>query len=342
MSKKVVYSTVVGSYPQPNWLVNRDLLKKRVPFRILSEQYWKIEKDKIKEAQDKATLEVIKEQEKAGIDIISDGEIRRESYSAVLSNSLGGIDYINPGEALERSGHKNLVPRVIGPIIWNKSIESDNIKFLKANTKKKTKITIPGPFTMAQQAKDDFYGNEKKMTFDYAKAVNKEIKSLFREGIDYVQIDEPYMEARYEKASDFGIESLEIALDGIVGETILHICFGYGHFIKEKSSKYNFLSELNESSIDCISIEGAQPNLDLSVLKKINSKKIILGVINLAEDKIENENNIVDRAFQAFKYIEPNKLLLAPDCGMKYLEQEVAFNKLKVLAKATNILNQKL
>ena len=342
MSKKIVYSTVVGSYPQPNWLVNRELLKKRVPFRVLSEQYWKVDKSKIKEAQDKATLDAIKQQEEAGIDIISDGEIRRESYSSALSNSLGGIDYINPGEAIERSGHKNLVPRVIGPIIWNKSIESDNIKFLKANTKNKTKITIPGPFTMAQQAQDDFYGNEKKMTFDYAKAVNKEIRSLFDAGIDYVQIDEPYMEARYEKASDFGIESLEIALDGVKGQTILHICFGYGHFIKEKASKYNFLSELNESSIDCISIEGAQPNLDLSILKKINSKKIMLGVINLAEEKIEKENEIVDRGMEALNYIEPNNLLLAPDCGMKYLERDVAFQKLQVLAKATNILNQKI
>tara|TARA_Y100001970_G_C14162787_1_gene819513 strand:+ start:89 stop:1117 length:1029 start_codon:yes stop_codon:yes gene_type:complete len=342
MSKKIVYSTVVGSYPQPKWLVNRDLLKKRVPFRILSEKYWNIEKNKIKEAQDKATFEVIKDQEKAGIDIISDGEIRRESYSAVLSNSLGGIDYANPGEALERSGHKNLVPRVVGPITWSKSVELENIKFLKANTKKRTKITIPGPFTMAQQAQDEYYGNEKKMTFDYAKAVNKEIISLFNAGVDYVQLDEPYMEARYEKASDFGIEALEIALDGVVGKTILHICFGYGHFIKDKSSKYNFLGELNESSIDCISIEGAQPNLDLSALKKINSKKIMLGVINLAEDKIENENDIVNRAIEAFKYIEPNKLLLAPDCGMKYLEREIAFNKLKVLAKATKILNQKI
>ena len=342
MSKKVIYSTVVGSYPQPSWLVNRELLIKRVPFRILSDQYWKVDKSKIKEAQDKATLEAIKEQEKAGIDIISDGEMRRESYSAVLSNSLEGIDYINPGKALERSGHKNLVPRVISPIIWNKSIESDNIKFLKANTKNKTKITIPGPFTMAQQAQDDFYGNEKKMTFEYAKAVNKEIKSLFEAGIDYVQIDEPYMEARHEKAKKFGIESLEIALDGVLGQTILHICFGYGHFIKEKSSRYNFLSELNESSIDCISIEGAQPNLDLSILKKINSKKIMLGVINLAKEKIEKENDIVDRAMEALKYIEPNKLLLAPDCGMKYLEPGVAFNKLRALARATNILNQKI
>ena len=342
MSKKIIYSTVVGSYPQPSWLVNRELLIKRVPFRILSDQYWKVDKSKIKEAQDKATLEAIREQEKAGIDIISDGEMRRESYSAVLSNSLEGIDYINPGEALERSGHKNLVPRVISPIIWNKSIESDNIKFLKANTKNKTKITIPGPFTMAQQAQDDFYGNEKKMTFEYAKAVNKEIKSLFEAGIDYVQIDEPYMEARHEKAKKFGIESLEIALDGVLGQTILHICFGYGHFIKEKSSRYNFLSELNESSIDCISIEGAQPNLDLSILKKINSKKIMLGVINLAKEKIEKENDIVDRAMEALKYIEPNKLLLAPDCGMKYLEPGVAFNKLRALARATNILNQKI
>ena len=342
MSKKIIYSTVVGSYPQPDWLVNRDLLKKKVPFRILSEQYWNFDKNKIKEAQDKATLEAIKEQEKAGIDIISDGEIRRESYSAVLSNSLGGIDYINPGEALERSGHKNLVPRVISPIIWSKSIESENIKFLKANTKNKTKITIPGPFTMAQQAQDDYYGNEKIMTFDYAKAVNKEIKSLFEAGIDFVQIDEPYMEARYEKAKDFGLESLEIALDGVKGQTILHICFGYGHFIKEKASKYNFLSELNESSIDCISIEGAQPNLDLSILKKINSKKIMLGVINLAEEKIEKENEIVDRGMEALHYIEPNNLLLAPDCGMKYLERDVAFQKLQVLAKATNILNHKI
>ena len=342
MSKKIIYSTVVGSYPQPDWLVNRDLLKKKVPFRILSEQYWNFDKNKIKEAQDKATLEAIKEQEKAGIDIISDGEIRRESYSAVLSNSLGGIDYINPGEALERSGHKNLVPRVISPIIWSKSIESENIKFLKANTKNKTKITIPGPFTMAQQAQDDYYGNEKIMTFDYAKAVNKEIKSLFEAGIDFVQIDEPYMEARYEKAKDFGVESLEIALDGVRGQTILHICFGYGHFIKEKASKYNFLSELNESSIDCISIEGAQPNLDLSILKKINSKKIMLGVINLAEEKIEKENEIVDRGMEALNYIEPNNLLLAPDCGMKYLERDVAFQKLQVLAKATNILNHKI
>ena len=342
MSKKIIYSTVVGSYPQPDWLVNRDLLKKKVPFRILSEQYWNVDKNKIKEAQDKATLEAIKEQEKAGIDIISDGEIRRESYSAVLSNSLGGIDYINPGEALERSGHKNLVPRVISPIIWSKSIESENIKFLKANTKNKTKITIPGPFTMAQQAQDDYYGNEKIMTFDYAKAVNKEIKSLFEAGIDFVQIDEPYMEARYEKAKDFGLESLEIALDGVKGKTILHICFGYGHFIKEKASKYNFLSELNQSSVGCISIEGAQPNLDLSILKKINSKKIMLGVINLAEEKIEKEKDIVDRGLEALKYIEPNNLLLAPDCGMKYLERDVAFQKLQALAKATNTLNQKI
>ena len=342
MSKKTIYSTVVGSYPQPEWLVNRSMLKGNVPFRIFNNKYWKFDKKNLEAAKDKATIEAIKDQEDAGIDIISDGEIRRESYSAVLSNSLSGIDYKFPGEALERSGHRNLVPRVIGPIRWEKSVELKNIKFLKSNTDKKTKITIPGPFTMAQQAQDNFYGDEKKMTYDYARAVNKEIISLFEAGVDYVQIDEPYMEAKSEKAKKFGIESLEIALNNVHTDTILHICFGYGHYIKEKKQNYNFLSELNESSIGCISIEGAQPDLDLSILKKINKKKIMLGVINLAKNEVEEKNEIVTRAYEALNYIEPCNLLLSPDCGMKYLERNIAFKKLKVLAEATNILNKKI
>lgn len=341
MTEKLL-TTVVGSYPQPEWLVDRASLHSRLPPRIRAREIWRIPQPWLQEAQDDATLLAIRDMERAGIDIISDGEIRRESYSNRFATALDGMDLENPGVILGRTGLPNHVPRVVGPIRRLYPVEARDVEFLRQNTTRRIKITVPGPFTITQQAQNDYYRDERSLALDIAAAVNEEIKSLQAAGADVVQIDEPYLQARPQQARAYGIEAINRALEGIGGETALHLCFGYAAIVPDRPAQYAFLPELQDCIVRQISLEAAQPGLDLSVLRHFSEKILIVGVLNLGEKAVETAETVAGRIRTALRYVEPERLMLAPDCGMKYLAREVAFGKLCALAEGARIVRQEL
>ena len=331
-------TTIVGSYPQPEWLIDRAKLAGRFPPRVRAKELWRVPESFLQEAWEDATLVAIRAQEAAGLDIISDGEIRRESYSNRFATALEGIDLDNPGTALDRSGHPNPVPRIVGKIRRRHPVEVEDLLFLKRHTDRKVKITVPGPFTMLQQAQNDFYASEQDAALDYAAAVNEEIRDLFAAGADVVQIDEPYMQARPEKARQYGLAALNRALDGIAGTTAVHICFGYAAVIHQRPSGYSFLSELAGCSCRQVSIETAQSNLDCSVLSNLPDKQILLGCLDLSDMNVETPEVVAARVRRAFRFVPKHRLILAPDCGMKYLPRDVAQGKLQAMVAAAKLL----
>jgi 5-methyltetrahydropteroyltriglutamate--homocysteine methyltransferase len=331
-------TTLVGSYPQPEWLIDRDKLAGRFPPRVRARELWRVEEKFLKDAQDDATVLAIRAQERAGLDIITDGEIRRESYSNRFATALEGVDIDNPGTALDRSGHPNPVPRIVGRIRRRHAVEVDDLRFLKRHTPKQVKMTVPGPFTMSQQAQNDYYPSPAEAAMDYAVAVNEEIRDLFAAGADVVQIDEPYMQARPDKAREYGLKALNRALEGISGATAVHICFGYAAIIHERPSGYSFLPELAGSPVRQISIETAQSRLDCSVLRSLPGRKIMVGCIDLADMAIESPETVAERLRKALKYVEPEDVIVAPDCGMKYLPREVADAKMRAMVDGAKLL----
>src|SRR5947207_689743 len=332
-------TTLVGSYPQPEWLIDRKKLAGRFPPRVRARELWRIPDAHLAEAQDDATLLAIRMQEEAGLDIVTDGEIRRESYSNRFATALEGVDLDNPGTALDRSGHPNPVPRVVGKIRRKHAVQVEDLNFLRAHTDRAVKVTVPGPFTMAQQAQIDFYGGSREAAaMDYARAVNGEIRDLFAAGADVVQIDEPYMQARPDEARAFGLKALNRALEGINGTTAVHICFGYAAIIHARPSGYSFLPELAGSPVKQVSIETAQSNLDTAVLAKLPGKKIMVGCIDLSDMTVETPQKVAERLRKALKYVKPEDVIVAPDCGMKYLPRDVADAKLKSMVDGAKIL----
>jgi 5-methyltetrahydropteroyltriglutamate--homocysteine methyltransferase len=331
-------TSLVGSYPQPEWLIDRKKLGGRFPPRVRARELWRIPEPFLVEAQDDATRLAIRAQEAAGLDIITDGEIRRESYSNRFATALDGVDIDNPGSALDRSGHPNPVPRIVGPVRRKHPVEVDDLRFLRRHTTRPVKITVPGPFTMSQQAQNAYYPSEEAAAMDYAVAVNEEIRDLFAAGADIVQIDEPYMQARPEKARAYGLKALNRALDGIDGTTAVHICFGYAAIIHERPSGYSFLPELAGCSCRQVSIETAQSGLDCAVLAKLPGKKIMVGCIDLSDMRVEAPQTVVARIKRALPFVAKEDVILAPDCGMKYLPREVADGKLRSMVAAARLL----
>jgi 5-methyltetrahydropteroyltriglutamate--homocysteine methyltransferase len=331
-------TTLVGSYPQPDWLIDRAKLAGRFPPRVRARELWRIPEAFLAEAQDDATIMAIKAQEEAGLDIITDGEIRRESYSNRFATALDGVDIDNPGSALDRSGHPNPVPRIVGKIRRRRPVEVGDLQFLKRHTKRQVKITVPGPFTMSQQAQNDFYPDAEAAAMDYAIAVNAEIKDLFAAGADIVQIDEPYMQARPSKAEEYGLKALNAALDGVTGTTAVHICFGYAAIIHERPSGYSFLGQLKGCSCRQVSLETAQSRLDCSALSDLKGKKIMLGVIDLSDMTIETPETVAGRIRRALPFVAAEDVIVAPDCGMKYLPRDVAFGKMQAMVAGAAIV----
>ena len=335
MPPSLLPTTVVGSYPQPDWLVDRQMLGSRLPPRTRALEIWRVNREFLEQAQDDATELAIRDMERAGIDIITDGEIRRESYSNRFATALEGMDLDNPGTALDRTGHANPVPRVVGPIRRTRPVEKRDVEFLRASTDRRIKATLPGPFTMSQQAQDDYYRDEEALAMALAEAVNAEVRDLFEAGADVVQLDEPYLQARAEKAARFAIPAINRALEGIEGTTALHTCFGYAHNVHNRPKGYPFLEELADTKARQISMESAQQNVDLGVLKSLAGKQLIVGVIDLADNSaVEHVDTVVNRIKNALRYVDPERLIVAPDCGMKYLPRDKAFGKLSVLAEA--------
>jgi 5-methyltetrahydropteroyltriglutamate--homocysteine methyltransferase len=335
-------TSLVGSYAQPDWLIDRKRLAGRFPPRVRARELWRVAPEVLDEAQDDATLVAIRDQERAGLDIITDGEMRRESYSNRFATALDGVDIDNPGTALDRSGHPNPVPRVVGRIKRRHPVEVEDVKFLRARTERMIKITLPGPFTMSQQAQNDFYRDEEELALDYAAAVNAEIKDLFAAGADIVQLDEPYMQARPEKARRYGLMAFNTALSGVSGTTAVHICFGYAAIIHDRPAAYSFLPELATSPVRQISVETAQSNLDCSVLEKLPMKTIILGVLDLSDMKIETTEQVAQRIRRGLMHVPAERMVVAPDCGLKYLPREVAFGKMKSMVEGAQIVRREL
>jgi 5-methyltetrahydropteroyltriglutamate--homocysteine methyltransferase len=338
----ILPTTLVGSYPQPDWLIDRAKLAGRFPPRVRARELWRVAPEWLEQAQDDATLLAIRDQERAGLDIITDGEMRRESYSNRFATALEGIDIDNPGTALDRSGHPNPVPRVVGRIRRRHPIQVRDVTFLRANTDRMIKITVPGPFTMAQQAQNDFYKDEVDLAMDYATAVNEEIKDLFAGGADVVQVDEPYLQARPAKAKQYGVQVLNHALNGVTGTTAVHICFGYAAVIHQRPSAYSFLPELKAANVQQISIETAQSHLDCEVLAELSTKTILLGVLDLADMTVEAPALVAERIRRALPYVDAKKIVVAPDCGLKYLPRDVAFQKMRAMVEGALVVRSEL
>lgn len=334
--------TIVGSYPQPSWLIDREKLSGRFPPRTRARELWRVDDAFLREAQDDATRLAIQDQERAGLNIVSDGEIRRESYSNHFATALEGIDLENPGKALDRSGEPVFVPRIVGPIRRRHPVGVDDVRFLRAHTDRAVKFTVPGPFTMAQQAQNDHYATVREAALDYAAAVNEEIRDLFAAGADVVQIDEPYMQARPDAAREFGVEVLNRALDGVDGATCVHICFGYAALIHERPEGYSFLPELAGARCRQVSIETGQSNLDCTVLEALADKQVLLGVLDLSTNEVETVEVIKQRVQRALEHVDAQRIILAPDCGMKYLTREAAFGKLSTMCRAAAELRAEL
>jgi 5-methyltetrahydropteroyltriglutamate--homocysteine methyltransferase len=342
MTAKLFPTSLVGSYPQPDWLIDREKLAKEMPARIRAQQLWRVSGPWLEQAQDDATILAIRDQERAGLDIITDGEMRRESYSNRFATALEGIDLENPGTVLSRTGRTSVAPRVVGEIRRKHSVQIRDVQFLRENTERSIKITVPGPFTMTQQAQNDYYETEEELALAYAAAVNEEIKELFAAGADTVQIDEPYLQAEPEKARKYGVNAVNRALDGVIGNTAIHLCFGYAALVRERPAGYSFLPELAACPVQQISIETAQSSLDCSVLAKLEGKTIILGVLDLSTHQIESPEIVAERVRRALPYARPECVILAPDCGMKYLPRTVAYEKMKAMVAGADLIRAKL
>ena len=339
MSDRLV-TTVVGSYPQPDWLIDRERLGERLPPRVRARELWRVPEPFLEDAQDDATRLAVSDMERAGVDVITDGEMRRESYSNRFATALDGVDLDEPGVALDRTGHENPVPRVVGPIRRTRPVEVRDVEFLRSVTDRRIKITVPGPFTMTQQAQNDHYRDDRDLALAYAEAVNEELRDLKAAGADVVQIDEPYLQARPEPAREYAVEAIDRALEGIDGETVLHTCFGYAHIVHERPSGYPFLRELNECAATHVSLEAAQPGLDPEVLRELPDKVIVLGVLDLGSSEAETPEIVAGRIRRALSVLPPERLGVAPDCGMKYLPRELAFRKLQALVAGTQLVRE--
>jgi 5-methyltetrahydropteroyltriglutamate--homocysteine methyltransferase len=335
-------TSLVGSYPQPDWLIDRQKLSHQMPPRVREASLWRVAPEWLEQAQDDATLLAIRAQERAGLDVLTDGEMRRESYSNRFATALEGVDLENPGMVTSRSGHSVTVPRIIGNIRRKYPVQVRDMKFLRANTDRMTKITVPGPFTMSQQAQNDHYPSVEEMALDYAAAVNEEIKDLFAAGADVVQIDEPWMEARPDEAQRYGLAAFERAVADVKGTMALHICFGYAALVPGRPAAYSFLEKLAEAPVAQISIETAQSKLDCSVLAELPKKTIVLGVIDLSTPDVESEETVAARIRRALPYVSPERLVIATDCGMKYLPAESAFGKMQSMVAGANLVRDEL
>ena len=342
MAGSALVTTVVGSYPQPSWLIDRERLGERLPPRVRARELWRVPEAFLEEAQDDATRVAVRDMELAGVDVITDGEMRRESYSNRFATALDGVDLDSPGVAIDRTGHENPVPRVVGAIRRTRPVEVRGVEFLRAITDRRIKITVPGPFTMTQQAQNDHYADERSLALAYAEAVNAELRDLKAAGADVVQVDEPYLQARPEPARQYAVEAINRALEGIEGETVLHTCFGYAHVVHERLTGYPFLRELDDCLVTHLSLEAAQPNLDPAVLRDVPSKVIVLGVLDLGSSEAETPEVVAERIHRALEVVPPERLAVAPDCGMKYLPRDLAFRKLQAMVAGARLVREDL
>jgi 5-methyltetrahydropteroyltriglutamate--homocysteine methyltransferase len=343
MSPPPLSSTVVGSYPQPDWLIDRDALGSHSVPRVRMTDAWRIPEPHLREAQDDATVVAIRDMECAGIDTITDGEIRRESYSNRFATALDGVDADNPATIHTAGGEARTVPRIVAPVRWRGPVEVGDVEFLRAHTDRRTKITLPGPFTMAQQASNEAYDDPDELVMDFAAAVNQEALALQHAGADVIQLDEPWLRNDPDGARRIAVAAIDRALHGLSVTTIVHLCFGYAALVGAKNrNRYDFLGELSDSVAQQISIEAAQPRLDLGQLAELSPKVIVLGVLDLGDDTVETPEQVADRIRAALAHVPAERIVPAPDCGMKYLPRDRAFGKLQALSAGAALLRSEL
>jgi len=342
MTLPALSTMLVGSYPQPEWLIDRQRLAGRFPPRVRAKELWRVAPEHLAEAQDDATVLAVRAQERAGLDVVTDGEIRRESYSNHFATALDGLDLDNPGEALDRSGHPNPVPRIVGPIRRREPVQVRDLGFLLARTDRRVKMTVPGPFTMAQQAQNDHYPDLASAAMDYAAAVNAEILDLYAAGADVVQVDEPYMQARPAAAAEYGVAALNRALAGVPAHTAVHVCFGYAAIIHDRPSGYSCLPAIAETTAGAVSVETAQSGLDPAELEVLAGKQVILGVLDLGDPAVETPEVVAGRIRRVLPHVPAGDLLIAPDCGMKYLPRAVADGKLRAMVRGVELVRAEL
>lgn len=342
MSEKNLRTTVIGSYPQPSWLVDHDVLKAKVVPRVRAHDIWRINGEFLEEAQNDATLIAIRDQELAGVECITDGEMRRESYSNRFATSLSGIDTSDPF-IRKVEGYDIPMPRIIGPVRRNGPVEVDDLLFLKAHTDRLTKVTLPGPFTLSKQARDDYYGDPEAAATAYAEAINEEMRDLEASGADVIQLDEPWLRQDPNGANRYGVKVINRAVEGINVTTAIHLCFGYGFIVSPAKPKaYTFLEQLADCNVEQISVEAAQPHLDLSVFSALAKKTIVFGVVDLSNNEVESLSVLTNRIRRALPFISPERLIVAPDCGMKYLTRDSAFHKLRLMVEAAAIVRREV
>ena len=329
---------LVGSYAQPAWLIDRARLGERLPARVRARELWRVAPDELAEAQRDATVLAVTEQVRAGVDFVTDGEMRRESYSNHFATALDGVDLEHPGEAVDRTGRTVPVPRITGPIARRHAVETDIVALVKSVTDKPLKVTLPGPFTMTQQAQNDYYADDADLAHAYAEAVNAEVLDLFAAGVDIVQLDEPYVQARPEAAREYAVAAIDRALEGAPGTTVLHVCFGYGKHVADKPAGYAFLEELNDCAVDELSLECAQPRLDPEVLTVVPDKRVHVGVLDLRDERVETPELVAERLRAALAVVPKERVVVAPDCGMKYLPRETAFAKLQAMVLGRDLV----
>jgi 5-methyltetrahydropteroyltriglutamate--homocysteine methyltransferase len=333
---------IVGSLPQPDWLIDRERLGHRFPPRVRARELWRIPEEFLQEAQDDATLAALRSQEEAGLDVVTDGEIRRESYSNHFATALGGLDLEHPGTVRNRSGIDIPVPRVTGELRRPSPVQVEDVRFLRAHTDRAIKITVPGPFTMAQQSQDEHYRDDRALALAYADVVRQEIADLFAAGADIVQVDEPWLQARPDVARRYGAEAVSRALADAAGPVHVHLCFGYAAMVSERPEGYSFLAELADTPADTISIETAQSGLDPATLRPLRGKGIALGVLDLSTPEVEKPETVADRVWRALDHVDVDRLALSSDCGLKYLPRASAAGKMRALTEAAAVLRSEL
>lgn len=303
------------------------------------------------EAQDDATIVAIREQERAGLDIVSDGEQRREHYIRHVIRGFEGFDFANLAEKQTRGGRYTVeVPRITGPVRRTAPLLAHDAEVLQTYATRRTKITLPGPLTIMDTSYDDYYGDRKALAFDLAAALNAEARDLATAGVDLIQIDEPTFNIYLDDVAEFGIAALDRIAAGVTAEMGVHICYGYGspNVLNWKRSNTDWgqyrhtLPLLAQSKIENLALEFAAPNLDPSILELVGDKKVSMGVIDVSYDVLETADDVANRLRRALEFISPDRLLASTDCGMVPIERARAYEKLRVLVEGTQIIRREL
>ncbi|WP_417597054.1 methionine synthase [Oceanospirillum sp.] len=339
--KQLLPTSTAGSLPKPSWLAE--------PEKLWSP--WKLQGETLTEGKEDALRVALQEQQQAGIDIVSDGEQTRQHFVTTFIEHLSGVDFENRKTVRIRDRYDASVPTVVGPVTRQKPVFVDDAKFLRQQTDKQIKWALPGPMTMIDTLYDDHYKSREKLAWEFAKILNQEAKELEAAGVDIIQFDEPAFNVFFDEVNAWGIACLERAIEGLKCETVVHICYGYGikantDWKKTLGSEWRQYEEvfpkLQQSSIDIISLECQNSHVPIELLELIRGKKVMVGAIDVATNRIETAEEVADTLRKALQFIDADKLYPCTNCGMAPLSREVARGKLKALSEGAEIIRKEL